>query len=122
MRIEKHGNVVQVFSSPNPKVPDQIIHLIIQESRPKIWLIRLTSGHPDCPIAGPFDVTVNEFDKTWQIQSQQGTLVQNRETTLFGDYEKFSEIKQLMYLFTDNHADERLRAIHFFKYGRHAFT
>lgn len=122
MRIEKHGNVVQVFSSLTLKVPDQITQLIIQENRPKIWLIRLTNGHPDCPTAGPIDITVNEFDKTWQIQSQQGTPVQNRETRLFGDYEKLSEIKRIMYLFTDGYADERLRAMHFFNYDRHAFT
>lgn len=122
VRIEKHGNVVQVFFALTPKVPDQLINMIIQEAKPKIWLIRLTNGHPDCPTAGPIDVTVNEFDKTWQIQSQQGTPVQNRETHLFGDYEKLSEIKGFLYLLTDNHADERLRAVHYYKYGRHEFT
>lgn len=122
MRIEKHGSLVQIFLAPSPKVPDQITNLIIQESNPKLWLIRLTSGHPDYPIAGPFDVTVNEFDNTWQAQSLQGTPVQNRETRLFGNYEEVREIKRILYLFTDIYADERLRAMHFFKYGYHEFT
>ena len=122
MKIVKRDNVVQAFLTLTPKVPDQITHMIIQETDPKLWLIRLVSGHPDCPVAGPIYVNVNEFDKTWEIQSQQGTPVQNREARLFGDYEKLSEIKGLMYLFTDKYADERLRAMHFFKYGRHEFT
>lgn len=122
MKIVKRDNVVEAFLALTPKLPDQIIHMIIQESNPKLWLIQLTNGHPDYPIAGPIHVNVNEFDKTWEIQSQQGDPCTNRETRLHGYYEKLSEIKGLMYLFTDKYADERLRAIHFYKYGHHQFT
>lgn len=122
MKTVKRDNVVQASFSLTPKVPDQVTNLIIQESDPKIWLITFTSGHPDCPTAGPHSVIVNEFNKTWEIKSQQGTPIQNRETHLHGDYEKLGEIKGLMYLFTDKYADERLRAIHFYKYGHHEFT
>ncbi len=122
MKIVKRDNVVQAFLALTPKVPDQITHMIIHESDPKLWLIRLVNGYSGCPVAGPIHVNVNGFYKTWEIQSQQGTPAQNRETRLFGDYEKLSEIKGLMYLLTDKYADERLRAMHFYKYGRHEFT
>lgn len=65
MKIVKRDNAVQVFLALTPKVPDQITHLIIQESEPKLWLIRLASAHPDCPIAGLIHVNVNEFNKIW---------------------------------------------------------
>ena len=71
---------------------------------------------------GPYWVVINFDFREWMAWSNQDGLVESRETRVEGTFENFREIHDLLHIFTDRYAHERLKAIVRMKYGNRSFT
>ena len=72
--------------------------------------------------AGPYLVVIDFLARKWTVWSNQHGLVENRETKVNGEFETFRDIQDLLYMFTDDYAHERLKALGRAVYGKRSFT
>lgn len=73
-------------------------------------------------MVGPYWVVIDFETHEWMAWSNQGGLVESWETRVAGTFEKFRDIHDLLHIFTDRYAHERLKAIARMKYGNRSFT
>jgi hypothetical protein len=70
---------------------------------------------------GPYWVVIDFLARKWTVWSDQHGLVGNRETRVNGEFETFRDIQDLLYMFTDGCAHERLKVLARAVYGRRSF-
>lgn len=71
---------------------------------------------------GPYWVVIDFLARKWTVWSNQHGFVENRETRVNGEFETFSDIQDLLHMFTDGYAHERLKALGRAVYGKRSFT
>lgn len=71
---------------------------------------------------GPYWVVIDFLARNWTVWSNQHDLVENRETRVSGEFDTFRDIRDLLLMFSDEHAHERLRALGRAVYGKRSFT
>lgn len=71
---------------------------------------------------GPYWVVIDFETHEWMVWSNQNGLVESWETRVEGTFENFRDIQDMLHIFTDRYAHERLKAIARMKYGNRSFT
>lgn len=80
------------------------------------------NGTFDNPTAGPLWFRVDTLKHEWFAESNERSYVENRETKIFGDYDTLYDVRDILAMFSDEHAHDRLRAMARAKYGYRSFT
>lgn len=73
-------------------------------------------------MVGPYWVVIDFKAREWMVWSNQYGLAESWETRVVGKFEKFHEIHDILHIFTDRYAHERLKAIARMKHGNRSFT
>ena len=72
--------------------------------------------------SGPYWVVIDFLARKWTVWSNQHGPVENRETRVNGEFDRIRDIEELLHMFTDDYAHERLKALARAVYGRRSFT
>lgn len=72
--------------------------------------------------AGPYWVDIDFKTKEWTLCSHQEGAAEKRDTLVVGTFERFYDLRDLLYMFSDSYAHERLKALGRIVYGRRSFT
>nr|DAM84165.1 MAG TPA: hypothetical protein [Caudoviricetes sp.] len=71
---------------------------------------------------GPYWVVIDFETREWMAWSSQYGLAESWETRIVDKFEKFRDLHDMLHIFTDCYAHERLKAIARMKYGNRSFT
>lgn len=71
---------------------------------------------------GPYWVVIDFLARKWTVWSNHYGPIENRETRVNGEFDTFRDIQDLLHMFTDKHAHERLKALGRAVYGKRSFT
>lgn len=83
---------------------------------------RFFKGSFEAFTAGPIWLTIDTEKKTWSAESNERNYVSNRETKISGEYESLYDIRDLLAMFSDEYAHDRLKAMAYVKHGKRSFT